>query len=370
MGHVARRHNVGGSISYQGVTRTPEGKEQTRTFVRKLDAQRWVTAQDAARQRGDWIDPTAGRQPFEPYAKEWLTTKRATVAPRTYVNLEGRLRNHLLPAFGTRALASIHPADIRTWITKLVDAGQSPASVKKNFQILNQILRTAEIDRLIGRNPATGIALPRDTHHQEMTFLNPAQITQLADKIAPRYKALIYTAAYTGLRAGELEALRIADLDLLHGTISVHASLAEIHGELHEGPTKTGHNRTVALPRFLVRMLEGHLSAHPSHTGHLFTAPEGGPIRHRAFMARHYRPAVTKAQLAPTLRFHDLRHTCAALLIAAGAHLEEIKDHLGHATIRTTSDRYGHLYQEARERLRDHLDHTYSEAHTTGAASA
>jgi integrase len=142
--------------------------------------------------------------------------------------------------------------------------------------------------------------------------------------------------------------------------VSVHASLAEIHGVLHEGPTKTGRDRTVVLPRFLIRMLEHHLAEHRGPSGYLFTAPEGGALRHRAFMARTFRPAVTRAELPAKLRFHDLRHTCAALLIAAGAHLEEIKDHLGHATIRTTSDRYGHLYDSARLRLRDHLDQTYA----------
>jgi integrase len=78
-------------------------------------------------------------------------------------------------------------------------------------------------------------------------------------------------------------------------------------------------------------MLTDHLAEDPSRDGHVFSAPEGGPLRHRAFMTRHYRPAIKNAELAARLRFHDLRHTCAALLIAAGAHLEEIKDHLGHA---------------------------------------
>ena len=78
-------------------------------------------------------------------------------------------------------------------------------------------------------------------------------------------------------------------------------------------------------------------------------------------MRRHYDPAVARAELVDGLRFHDLRHTCAALLIASGAHLQEVKEHLGHASIRTTSDRYGHLYDEARERLRDRLDATFAQ---------
>jgi hypothetical protein len=123
----------------------------------------------------------------------------------------------------------------------------------------------------------------------------------------------------------------------------------------------------LGLPRFLTRIFEAHLAEHPSHTGHLFSAPEGGPLRHRAFMARTYRPAVTAARLPATLRVHDLRHICARLLIAAGAHLEEIEGpprprlhphHLG---------RHGHLYDAARERLRDHLDATYTQTTSVGA---
>jgi integrase len=155
-------------------------------------------------------------------------------------------------------------------------------------------------------------------------------------------------------------------LDLLHGTLDVVASLGEVHGTLIEGPTKTGHNRTVAVPRFLARMLTDHLAEYPSRDGHVFSAPEGGPLRHRAFMTRTYRPTVKKTELPQRLRFHDLRHTCAALLIAAGAHLEEIKDHLGHASIRTTSDRYGHLYDAAR----DHLEATYVSSAEATSSSA
>jgi integrase len=370
MGHVARRVNAGGYVSYQGVARGPDGREHTKTFQRKLDAQRWVTTQDVTRAQGDWIDPTAGRQPFGPYAADWLHTKQASVAPSTYANLEVRLRKYLLPAFGDHHLARIRTPEIRTWTAELTRSGLAPETVRKLVHLLAQILGTAEVDRLIARSPVQGIQLPRAGHRDEMTFLTPTQITVLADAIDPRYRTLIYTAAYTGLRAGELGALRFERLDLLHGTLQVVASLGEVHGSIHEGPTKTGRHRTVAIPRFLAAMVTDHLTEYPSRDGHVFSAPEGGPLRHRAFMTRFYRPAVKKAELPSRLRFHDLRHTCAALLIASGAHLEEIKDHLGHASIRTTSDRYGHLYQDTRDRLRDHLDQTFSESLATSSSTA
>jgi integrase len=112
-------------------------------------------------------------------------------------------------------------------------------------------------------------------------------------------------------------------------------------------------------------MIGEHIDRYPSTT-HVFTAAEGGPVRHRNFSRRHFRPAVAKldaqGHFPAGLRWHDLRHTCAALLIANGGHMEEVKDNLGHASIRTTSDRYAHLFPRARAELADGLDATFADA--------
>ena len=113
---------------------------------------------------------------------------------------------------------------------------------------------------------------------------------------------------------------------------------------------------------FLGELLATHLSHYPSSDGWVFTAAEGGPVRHRNFYARHYRPAVARAGLPDGLRFHDLRHTCAASLIAEGRHIEEVKDYLGHSSIRVTSDRYGHLFPKARAEMADALDARFRRA--------
>jgi integrase len=151
----------------------------------------------------------------------------------------------------------------------------------------------------------------------------------------------------------------VESLDLLRGRLEVRGSLAEVGGRIVEGPTKTRKARTVVIPRFLASMLAEHLPKYASG-GYVFSSRDGGPVRHRNFMHRHYDPAVARAELVEGLRFHDLRHTCAALLIASGAGLQEVKEHPGHS-IRTTSDRYGHLSDEARERLRDRLDATFAQ---------
>ena len=133
-------------------------------------------------------------------------------------------------------------------------------------------------------------------------------------------------------------------------------------GRFSVGPTKTGKVRTITLPAFLAELLATHVGRYPSSDGCVFTAAEGGPVRHRNFYARHYRPAVARAGLADGLRFHDLRHTCAASLIAEGRHIEEVKDYLGHSSIRVTSDRYGHLFPKAHAEMADALDARFRRA--------
>jgi integrase len=165
---------------------------------------------------------------------------------------------------------------------------------------------------------------------------------------------LIYTAAFTGMRWGELVALKVKKVDLTKGTIRISESANEVLGHFEEGPTKTGKGRAVSMPRFLVSMLRDHIPRFSSG-GYVFTSAEGKPLR-RNFYRRHFVPAVSSAGLPEGLRFHDLRHTCAALSIAQGAHPKEIQERLGHSTIRMTFDRYGHLFPTLDDRLRDGLD--------------
>jgi integrase len=268
-------------------------------------------------------------------------------------------------------LGAIRPADIRAWVAQLAGDGLASSTTVGVYRTFSKILKTAVIDGLISRSPCVGIDLPRQTSHDEMRFLEPAQIEGLADAIEPRYRTLIFSAAYTGMRWGELAALRVSRLNLLKGTVEVKESLSEINGHLHVQPPKTGKPRTLSLPRSLSEMLGEHVGRYPSGDGYVFSSPEGKPLR-RNFYKRHYLPALVKSGLDPDLclcpdrsctlrhrplyRFHDLRHTCAALLIAQGAHPKEIQERLGHSTITLTFDRYGHLFPSLDERLRDGLD--------------
>jgi integrase len=168
-----------------------------------------------------------------------------------------------------------------------------------------------------------------------MHFLTAAQVEQLAAVIAAPYPLLVRFDADTGLRAGELAALRVGRLDLLRGACEVVESATEVANELVWGATKTYERRTVRrhAPDDLV-----------------FTMPEGGPLREPKFAGRDLKPAARAAGLPAALRVHDLRHTCASLLIREGASIEAVQHHLGHRSASITVDRHGHLFPEL-----DHL---------------
>jgi integrase len=132
-------------------------------------------------------------------------------------------------------------------------------------------------------------------------------------------------------------------------------SLLEVRGRLAVGPTKTFETQWVPMPVFVADALREHVEAYPSEDRLVFTSTEGTPLRHRNFMRRHFKPAVVRAGLPEQLRFHDLRHTAAALLIAEGATMEEVEQILGHSTIRVTSDTYGHLFDDHADPLMEAL---------------
>ncbi len=356
MAHIHKR----GVGKWRARYRGPDGRERSKTFRRRVDAERFLATVEADKLRGHWVDPTFTKVRFGDYANEWMASI-THVRPTTFVNIEGRLRNHILPTFEDIALGSIRPGHIRVWVAELGAKGLSAGTVASIYRTLSKILRTAEIDGFIARSPCIGIELPREHLRDEMHFLSHGQVGLLAGVLEDRYKALIYSAAYTGLRWGELAALKRERVNPLRGTINVMESLSEVNGYLYCGPTKTGANRTVSLPRFLSRMLQEHMGAYPCPEGYVFTSPEGGPLR-RNFYRRHYKPAVRLAGLPEGVRFHDLRHTCAALLIAQGAHPKEIQERLGHSTIRMTFDRYGHLFPNLDERLREGLDAGFRQA--------
>jgi len=253
----------------------------------------------------------------------------------------------------------IRPTDVRAFVSELAAEGLSPGSVRKVYNVLRRLFRAAEESGVIGRSPCVGIDLP-PLPKKEMRFLTAVELERLATEIGPRYGPLILTAGYTGLRWSELAGLKRKRVNILKRRIDAVETVVEIGGRQVTGPPKTG-DRSVTLTKRLAELLDEHMKEYRDRQGYVFGAVNGGALRRSNFMRNRFRPAATRAGVAP-LRFHDLRHTAAALAIAAGAHPMEIKTRLGHASIQTTLNVYGHLFKSLDERLAEALDAAHREA--------
>ena len=345
--------------------RGPDARIRSKSFARKPDAQRWLDQQIAALGNSEWVDPERGKLLFAAWASQVMGS-RAHLAETTRSRDDTYLRTMILPHLGNLPLAQIRPSDLRTMVAALSADGKTPATVRKAYQLAALILRHAVSDDLIARSPARGINLPsmRETE-TEIRFLSVGEVAELHEAIHPRFRVAVTLGAYAGLRLGETLGLQTDNLNLLRRTLTVTHSLTNHNGTVSLGATKTkGSRRTISLGQALCDELAAHLTEYGTGPqGVVMSSPQGSWVRASSWRYRFWHPAVETSVGRP-LRYHDLRHTHAALLIAQGAHPKAIQTRLGHSSIIVTMDTYGHLMEGLDADLADKLN----EQATTAAA--
>jgi integrase len=347
-GHVEKR----GPGRWLAVYYDADGKRRSKSYPRKLDADKFLATTTADQLRGDWIDPRSGRVTVREYGDEWLrnrlireTTRERYIGYLRYVNLLGDV-----------PMSALTPSRCEAWQQQLL-AQLAPSTAGTIRGIFASMLKSAVRDRIIPRSPLDGIRAPRPVRVRVRPM--PIETVQaIHDQMTPRYAAAVMLGAACGLRRGEAFGLTVDRVDFLRRTITVDRQLVQLAGQPPEfGPPKTAASvRDIPAPRFVIDELAAHLAAYPPGAGGLiFTTTLGGPVGRRTFSSAWHRAGAPDGS-----RFHDLRHFYASTLIAAGESVKVVQARLGHATAAETLETYAHLWPDDEGRTRDVLDAAFA----------
>ncbi|MGA7270088.1 MAG: site-specific integrase [Acidimicrobiia bacterium] len=354
MGYVER---VDRPKPWRAVYRAPDGRRHSKSFARKVDAERWLKVSEAETITGQWVDPNAGTKLFGPYAEEWITFKRTTVGETTATNTASLLRARVLPEFEGKQLKKITTAHVRRWLAAMTEEGLSASTVHTYRKILVQVMDQAVDDGLIVSNPVAKAKAPSVRPRRQL-FLTADELRSLAVECGD-YGPLVWFLGWSGLRFGEATALRVGRVDPARRRVRVEEAATEVAGRLIFGLPKTHEARTVIVPKFVIAAIQPLLDGRDTDEL-VFAGPRGGPVRLNNFRRRVFAPAAERIG-KPGLVPHDLRDTAASLAISAGASIKVVQRILGHASAKMTLDVYGSLFEEDLETFADRLEERYSD---------
>lgn len=356
---VARKKAPNG-IAYEVHWRDGDRKMQ-RTFTVKREAERFALKVETAKDAGDTTRSLVkNTATVAQVIAASMEAAKPRLKPRTFHSYELMYEKRILPKFGARRVSTVTRADVQAWINSLTGEGLAPATVHHCYVALRKVMKHALWDRQIAFNPCDGIDLPKahDVDEGALAALTYAQVEAAAGQLAlfKPYDVLVRFMAYTGLRAGEVAGLRVRDIDLAAGHVSVRQTAQHIKGEWVFGTPKSRRStRDVPLlDRRLIADLKSHKMQHPrSGDGDALFWPGRTPGSHRvdyervwdlaSFRRNYFKLALARAEL-PAIRVHDLRHTAASLWLAAGFPPYQVSRWLGHASVVTTDTIYSHLY--------------------------
>ena len=305
---------------------------------------------------------------FTEVGDAWLAAQ-THLRPRVKELYRTALHRHLGPRIGEIPITDLDENTIVAVIEDLQAQGLSGSTVRGILVPLGRILAHATRRGMIADNPLRRLERwerPRVVR-REMRILAPAEIDALLAAARPMYRTLLATAVFTGLRQGELLGLQWADVDLDAGLVHVRRQL-DRNGDYTEPKTRRALRSVVLMPA-LVELLREHKrdSAYAGPTDPVFATKTGRPMYFRNVTRRGLAAAMDKAGLnqpgQPRLRFHDLRHTYASLLVAQGLNVLFVSRQLGHASAGFTLDVYGGLFdrEEHARRARAGLERDFGE---------
>lgn len=371
------------SGKWQANWREPSGRQRSKTFATKKEANAFLADMESSKSRGAYVSPHAGRTLFGDHAQRWMAswnTEATTRARDTSI-----MRNHVIPQWGDWPLAKIDHLALQTWVSELGQR-RSRATVVEAHRLTSAVLRSAVRNRLIPFNPAEDVRVPkRRKHDHDERVISREQFRRLLLPAVPdRHRAVVAVAGGAGLRWGEAAGLRADALDLDAGRLRVVRTVVEVsgHTSFKPFPKSSAGRRSVPLPSWLIEIVREHIDRWPSSaTAPVFANEVGGPLRRTLFRSRIWRPSLVRAGLlggvvkdgsgyeaqwtdaagekhtrrfprhdwavnhaarmqGGGLRFHDLRHSYATWLVDDGVPPNMVQRVMGHERATTTLDLY------------------------------
>ncbi|MEU7764346.1 site-specific integrase [Nocardia sp. NPDC049190] len=335
--------------------RKPDGKQtDKRGFKRKLDAERFANTVEVKKMEGTYISPSLGRMTVGELGPKWIA-RQVHIKPSWAERVDSIWRVHVEPQWGARQLMSIERPEVRDWIASIQRA---PSTVADIHAVFSMILDEAVEEKRVPANVAAGMPLPR-RQLVEHNYLTHDQVAALAAEA--KHPQIVMLLAYSGLRWGEMAALRPRDVDLDRRRIRVIRSASKVNSRSVIGSPKTWEIRTVAIPGEIAEMLCPVVAAQTDHEALLWSRPDGEPLRppttthwFGGAVRRCIKASIpidddgnpTGPATFPRVTAHQLRHTAASLMIASGAHVKTVQRQLGHKTATMTLDNYGHLFED------------------------
>ncbi|MFD4323566.1 tyrosine-type recombinase/integrase [Nocardioides sp. NPDC058538] len=354
--------------------RGPDGKQKSKTFQKKADADRFSATVAADLIRGDYTDPEAGKVSFETYAKQWL--KAQTFDELTREAVELRLRLKAYPHLGELSLNTIKPSTIQAWLRTLDDLASTYRAVI--FANVSTVFTAAVDDKLLAENPckAKSVRRPKPDPRKVIPWRRE-RVIAVRDRLPEPYPLVVWLGAGLGLRQGEIFGLSPDDLDLEAGKVHVTRQIRVFSGNrLVFAPPKNRKICNVPLPDVVLEAINAHMTKYPpidvtlpwvNLDGEKVTIPlllytrESGALNRNYFNTFIWRPALRQVEV-PAIRAngcHALRHFYASTALHEGETIKALSEYLGHSDPGFTLRTYTHLMEGSAERTKRAIDSVF-----------
>jgi integrase len=362
-GHIRQRSAGSWELRYDFGTDPATGRRRVATSTVRGD--RKAAEKELRRllhtiDNGEHVDPT--RMSVRQWLEQWLDTVRAEVAPKTHERYGEIVHNFLIPALGNLPLSKLVPTHIQEayngWATggrrDGKAGGLSPQTRRHIHRILRTALSRAVEQQVIARNPADAFKkrLPK-VERRTLATLNAEQSARLLEAIAhSRVYWPVLLALSTGMRRGEVLAVRWKNVDLERGRLRVMESLEQTKTGIRFKPPKSGRHRVITLPAYAIEDLrrlkrqqaEELLAIGIRQTGETLACARADGKPHQPLsLTYEFARFMGRMKDLPRVRFHDLRHSHATQLLASGVHPKIASERLGHASVGITLDLYSHV---------------------------